>query len=153
MSIFRFRRLIPLLLAALLLLGLSGATAFATELPQLNPIQVFDVAAGKVVKSVPNDSGFQKMAGEWISTVTGLAPQITTDQSCGYVYRVPLAKPGTITTGTITVTASDLFLFYCKDKPPMMLAFDEQRKPYLFLFKADIAPFVKKVGLPASTNP
>ncbi|MGM0880411.1 MAG: hypothetical protein ACQEXQ_05145 [Bacillota bacterium] len=117
---------------------------------QLKPVQVFDVAAGKVVKTIPNDAQFQSFAASWIGSITGLAPQITSDESCSYVYRVPLAKPATVKTDEIAVISDDLFLFYCKDKPPLLLVFDEKRRPFLFLFKADITPFIQKVGLPAA---
>ncbi|WP_337103419.1 hypothetical protein [Paenibacillus sp. YIM B09110] len=113
------------------------------------PVQVFDVAAGKVVKTIANDTGFQKMAADWVGSITDLAPQLSADESCGYVYRVPLTKPVTIKVKEISVTTADLFLFYCKDKPPLLLAFDENRKPFLFLVKADIKPFIQKVGIPA----
>ncbi|CAM3973771.1 hypothetical protein L1N85_04345 [Paenibacillus alkaliterrae] len=115
----------------------------------LKPVQVFDVAAGKVIKTIPNDAQFQSLAAEWTSSITGLAPQITSDPSCSYVYRVPLEKAVTIKVNDLSVASDDLFVFYCKDKPPLLLVFDDQRRPYLFLFKADIAPFIKKVGVPA----
>lgn len=116
--------------------------------PSLRPVQIFDIAAGKVVKTVPNSKKIQKFAASWIGSITGLAPQIKNDASCSYVYRVPLAKAVTIESDQISVTANDLFLFYCKEKPPVLLVFDQQRKPFLFLFKADITPFVKKMGIP-----
>lgn len=154
----KFKRLFPMLALVVLLAAFGSPAASAafnaddavasSSEETLRPVQVFDVAAGKVVKTIPNDKKFQKMAKKWTSSVTGLAPQLTADQSCTYVYRVPLAKPATIATGSISLSASDLFLFYCKDQPPMLLTFDDQRKPYLFLFDADIKPFIKKVGLP-----
>ena len=116
----------------------------------LKPVQVFDVAAGKVVKTIPNDAGYQAFAASWVGSITGLAPQLTSDESCSYVYRVPLEKAVTIKSGDVKVTSDDLFLFYCKDKPPLLLVFDEKRRPFLFLFKADIKPFIQKVGIPAS---
>ncbi|OMF33803.1 hypothetical protein BK133_13510 [Paenibacillus sp. FSL H8-0548] len=116
----------------------------------LKPVQVFDVAAGKVVKTIPNDAQFQTLAASWVGSITGLAPQVTNDESCSYVYRVPLEKAVTIKSNDISVVSDDLFLFNCKDKPPLLLVFDEKRRPYLFLFKADIKPFIKKVGIPAS---
>ncbi|WP_028610587.1 hypothetical protein [Paenibacillus harenae] len=116
----------------------------------LKPVQVFDVQAGKVVKTIPNDQQFQAFAASWTSSITGLAPQLTSDASCSYVYRVPLEKPVTIKVNEVIVASDDLFLFYCKDKPPLLLVFDENRKPFLFLFSADITPFIKKVGIPAS---
>ncbi|MGO4544907.1 hypothetical protein AB4Z29_08915 [Paenibacillus sp. 2TAB23] len=124
-------------------------TAPATE-TGLKPVQVFDVAAGKVIKTIPNDAQYQSFASSWVNSISGLAPQVTNDESCSYVYRVPLAKAVTIKTNDVSVTSDDLFLFYCKDKPPILLVFDEKRRPYLFLFKADIKPFLQKVGVPAS---
>lgn len=119
----------------------------------LKKVQVFDVAAGKVIKSIPNDSQIQTMAASWLHSITGLAPQITSDESCNYVYRVPLAKPTSITINpNIVIETSDLFLFYCKNKPPLLLVFDSQRKPFLFLFSEDITPFLKKTGTPSATN-
>jgi hypothetical protein len=115
----------------------------------LKPVQVFDVAAGKVIKTIPNDAAYQSFAASWIGSITGLAPQMTSDETCSYVYRVPLEKAVTIKTGDVKVSSDDLFLFYCKDKPPLLLVFDEKRRPYLFLFKADIKPFIQKVGVPA----
>lgn len=116
----------------------------------LKPIQVFDVAAGKVIKTIPNDASYQAFAASWIGSITGLAPQVTNDESCSYVYRIPLEKAVTIKTNETIVASDDLFLFYCKDKPPLLLVFDEKRRPYLFLFKADIKPFIQKVGIPAT---
>jgi len=115
----------------------------------LKPVQVFDVAAGKVTKTIPNDAKYQEMAASWVGSITGLAPQMTNDASCSYVYRVPLEKAVTIKSNDVSVTSDDLFLFYCKDKPPLLLVFDEKRRPFLFLFKADIKPFIDKVGVPA----
>lgn len=163
MKLARFQRLLlMMLLGALMMSGFAiPSTPVSAALLEpdthsasnpdsnLRPVQVFDVAASKVVSTIPNDMEFQKMAASWTESITGLAPQVSADQSCSYVYRVPLAKPAAIVSGEINVSTSDLFLFYCKDEAPMLLVFDEQRKPYLFLFKADIGPFIKKVGLPA----
>ncbi|MUT65426.1 hypothetical protein [Paenibacillus sp. NEAU-GSW1] len=127
----------------------AGAAA-APDPEPFRPVQVFDVKAGKVIKSVPNDKDFQRFANDWISSVTGLAPQLTNDDSCSYVYRIPLEKPVTIKVNGINVAAEDVFLFNCDQKPPLLLVFDEQRRPYLLLFSADIKPFVQKVGIPAA---
>ncbi|MFF2887537.1 hypothetical protein [Paenibacillus sp. NPDC057967] len=158
MLLVRYPRLLLMALAAIILLTFAAPAASAAASSgiatspeaELRPIQVFDVAAGRVVSTLPNDKKFQKMALSWTESVTGLAPQMTAGQNCSYVYRVPLAKPATVASGDIKISTSDLFLFYCKDEAPMLLVFDERRKPFLFLFKEDIGPFIKKVGLPAS---
>ncbi|WP_054024542.1 hypothetical protein [Bacillus sp. FJAT-28004] len=130
----------------------SAHQALSAPSPEtgLKPVQVFDVAAGKVTKTIPNDAKYQAMAASWVDSITGLAPQITNDSSCSYVYRVPLEKAVTIKSNDVSVSSDDLFLFYCKDKPPLLLVFDEKRRPFLFLFKADIKPFIEKVGIPAA---
>ena len=127
---------------------LESANPSTSSEPSLRPVQLFDVAAGKVVKNIPNDDEFQKIVASWTKSITGLAPQITSDANCSHVFRVPLAKPANIKWNEINVNFSDVFLFYCKDKEPFLLVFDEQRKPYLFLFKEDIKPFLTKVGFP-----
>lgn len=122
----------------------------APETQQLRPVQVFDVKEEKVVKTIPNDDEFQAYVAEWIGSVTGLAPQLQPDDSCSYVYRIPLRKPLTASLNHLTIRSEDVFLFYCEGKPPFLLVFDEKRRPYLLLFKADIRPFIRKVGLPAA---
>src|SRR5687768_14668627 len=62
----------------------------------LKPVQVFDVQAGKVIKTIPNDQQFQAFAASWMGSITGLAPQLTSDASCSFVYRIPLEKPASI---------------------------------------------------------
>ncbi|RJX38491.1 hypothetical protein D3P09_20825 [Paenibacillus pinisoli] len=157
MLLARYQRLLLLAFAAIILFAsavpaVSAAPAKGSATSpdtELRPVQVFDVAAGRVVSTLPNDKKFQKMALSWTESVTRLAPQMTAGQSCSYVYRVPLAKPATVQSGDVKISTSDLFLFYCKGEEPMLLVFDERRKPYLFLFKADIEPFIKKVGIPS----
>lgn len=110
-------------------------------------VQAFDVAAGKVIKSVPNSKEYQKFAKTWLSSVTGLAPQLTSDDKCGYVFRIPLDEPTTVKAGATTINTSDVFLFYCPGKPQLLLVFDENRKPYLLQFTADIKPFLKAIDI------
>lgn len=110
-------------------------------------VQAFDVAAGKVIKSVPNSKEYQKFAKTWLNSVTGLAPQLTSDDKCGYVFRIPLDVPTTVKAGATTVNTSDVFLFYCPGKPQLLLVFDENRKPYLLQFTADIKPFLKAIDI------
>ncbi|SFE64099.1 hypothetical protein SAMN04487969_104317 [Paenibacillus algorifonticola] len=135
-------------------LFIFASTGFAQETAEehhtVGPIQVFDVKAGKVVLSVPNDKDYQKMVNSWLGSVTGLAPQLTNDNTCSYVYRVPLEKPFKLSTNNISLHVNEVFLFVCEGKAPQLLVFDEQRRPLLLLFKADIAAFIKKVGIPAT---
>ncbi|MHA7963451.1 hypothetical protein ACX93W_04840 [Paenibacillus sp. CAU 1782] len=112
------------------------------------PIQVFDVEMGKIIKTVPNDTSFQQMAMGWTKTLTGLAPQLSPGQGYSYVVRIPLAGPAPIHSGSIHFNADNLFLFIAKGKPPLLLAFDNERKPYLFLFRSSIDDFVKRIALP-----
>ncbi|EFM09711.1 conserved hypothetical protein [Paenibacillus curdlanolyticus YK9] len=130
----------------------SSAAAYAStekaQTPQ-QPVQVFDVKAEKVVKTIDNDKQFQKFARGWLKSVTGFAPQLKSDDSCLYVYRVPLLKPAKVKVDQTELVVKEVFLFNCAGKPPLLLVFDEQRRPYLLLFNADTKPFVKKVGIPS----
>ncbi|QAY66114.1 hypothetical protein [Paenibacillus protaetiae] len=143
------KRFLALLMLLCFLLPFSHTAAANAAAPAtMRPVQVFDVKAEKVVKSVPNDQQFQHFVTEWMNSVTRFAPQLQVDDSCSYVYRIPLEKPITAQLNDITIHSEDVFLFYCEDKPPMLLVFDDKRRPYLLLFKADIKPFIRKVGIP-----
>lgn len=136
------------LCAALLLLSFAKpALALEETGGQMRPVQVFDVAAGKVVKSVPNSPEYQEIAKSWIKSAKELAPQLQPDEKCGYVFRIPLDSPAMIKAGNVSVQASDVFLFYCPDKPKLLLVFDENRKPFLFQLNVDVKPFLTKIGL------
>ena len=133
--------------------GLNRQAAYRTKRTNQittspGPVQVFDVEMGKIIKTVPNDARFQQMALEWTKTVTGLAPQMSPGQGYSYVIRVPLAAQTAIRSGSIHFNADNLFLFLAKDKPPLLLAFNSENKPYLFLFRSNTDDFVKRIALP-----
>ncbi|QHW34424.1 hypothetical protein GZH47_28925 [Paenibacillus rhizovicinus] len=111
------------------------------------PVQAFDVVAGKVVKTVPNTAEFQGYAKSWLKSNTGLSPKLQAEDKCGYVFRIPLDEPTAVKAGSEQVMTQDVFLFYCPKKPQLLLIFDEQRRPYLLKFKANIKPFLKAMDL------
>ncbi|MFD1955676.1 hypothetical protein ACFSL6_16295 [Paenibacillus thailandensis] len=148
----KWNRLVAGLLVVCGLTCFAGAAAaYAAPEPSvsLRPVQVFDVKAEKVVRTIDNDEQFQAYVKEWVRSVTGFAPQLRPDENCSYVYRIPLAEPVTVSFNRVAIRSEDVFLFYCDGTPPLLLVFDDRRRPYLLLFKADITPFIRKVGLPA----
>ncbi|MCQ6560325.1 hypothetical protein [Paenibacillus mendelii] len=148
MRLTRIKLAVICMLALCFMMPYAAATHAADEgTGELRPVQAFDVVAGKVVKSIPNNADFQKIADTWLGSVTGLSPQIQADDKCGHVFRIPLAQPKTVNTGAITIRTTDIFLFYCPKKPQLLLVFDENRKPYLLQFKADIKPFLKLMDI------
>ena len=136
---------------ALALLPSAGwcAAEQAERLPA-RPVQVFDVKAGKVVYSVANDEEFQRMAREWLQSVTGLSPRLKPGEDCGFVYRVPLAEPGAVRLGETTIAVRDIFLFHCEREKPLLLVFDPNNRPYLLNFDADVRPFLRKIAAPGA---
>jgi len=142
-----------LLMTLSLLFVTAGGTAAAamSKNPQNTtpnrPVQAFDVVAGKVVKTVPNSTDYQKIAADWLKSVKGLAPQANIGSKCGYVFRIPLDKPAEVKAGAQSLHTSDVFLFYCPDKLKLLLVFDEQRKPFLLDFTADVAPFLQRIAV------
>ncbi|SFI30323.1 hypothetical protein SAMN02799624_00228 [Paenibacillus sp. UNC496MF] len=123
------------------------ANAADHHMPDQRPVQAFDVVAGKVVKTVPNGPEFQGYAKSWLKGVTGLSPKLQAEDKCGYVFRIPLDEPTAVKAGSEQITTQDVFLFYCPKKPQLLLIFDENRKPYLLKFKANVKPFLKAMDL------
>jgi len=131
-------------------LSASGKTNEKTEHLPARPVQVFDVKAGKVVYSVTNDEEFQEMARGWLRSVTGLSPKLQPGEGCEFVYRVPLAEPGVVRIGDISIAVRDVFLFHCKREKPLLLVFDPNNRPYLLNFDADVRPFLRKIAAPGT---
>jgi hypothetical protein len=129
-----------------------SAQAQAEPEQLLKPVQVFDVAVGKVAKTVANDQEYQTYAKQWLNSVTGLSPKVKPDDKCGYVFRVPLEKPVVVRTKDLLLTAEEVFLFHCPGKLDQLLVFDQQRKAYLLLFQSDLKPFFAKIGIPPAAN-
>jgi len=141
-------RFLFVLFAACLFVLTAPAPASASEEPAMKPVQVFDVKAGKVMRTIPNDAEYQKIAQSWLKSVTGLSPKMKPDEKCGFVYRIPLQKPQPLTVGKLSFTVRDVFLFHCPDADPILLVFDEARRPYLLELKADLKPFLRKIAAP-----
>ncbi|MFC4101015.1 hypothetical protein [Paenibacillus xanthanilyticus] len=143
----RWSTIVALCAALMLLPSVTQGFAMEEAEAPVRPVQVFDVAAGKVVKSVPNSPEYQQIAKAWIKEAKELAPQLQPDEKCGYVFRIPLDQPAVIKAPGVSIQASDIFLFYCPEKPKLLLVFDENRKPFLFQLNVDVKPFLSKVGL------
>jgi hypothetical protein len=137
-------------LATVLLPSAGLHAAGKTERLPARPVQIFDVKAGKVVHSVANDEEFQRMAREWLQSVTSLSPKLQPGEECSYVYRVPLAEPGVVRIGGTSITVRDIFLFHCEREKPMLLVFDSGNRPYLLNFDADLRPFFRKIAAPGA---
>jgi len=118
--------------------------------PANNSIQVFDVAKGKVVHSIANSPQFQQTAEQWLSQITSLAPEIQPDMKATYIVRVPVAPVKTLTVGQVALKVKEIFLFYYSDtsKEPLLLMFDENKKPYFFHIHEDITPFIQSLNIP-----
>ncbi|WP_314002810.1 hypothetical protein [uncultured Paenibacillus sp.] len=140
-------RLVPVLLTVAAVLLWAEPAVSAPE-PMVKPVQVFDVKAGKVVKTIPNDAEYQRFAVEWLRSVTGLSPQLKPHEKCGFVYRVPLTRPIQTQVGALKFEVDDVFLFHCEQYEPVLLVFDAERRPYLLTFKADLKPFLRKIAAP-----
>lgn len=149
--------------------GLQTAAAYEHELPEDNHwisipaqfmvsesqptnniVQVFDVAKGKVVHTVANSPQFQKTAEQWLSQITSLAPEIQPDMKATYIVRVPVDPAKTLNVGQVTLPVKEIFLFYYSDasKEPLLLMFDENKKPYFFHIHEDIKPFIQSLNIP-----
>lgn len=117
---------------------------------QNNQIQVFDVKKGRVVLSVANNEEFQAEAKKWLSDITSLAPEVQPDMGATYIIRVPLLPHQTVNVGNVNLTAKEVFLFYYSETndEPLLLVFDENKKPYFFHIHEDVTPFLKKLELP-----
>jgi len=123
----------------------SSYAAITAQPNELQPIQQFELKSEKIVKVVPNNDAFQKEALSWLNTATGLSTQLSLDDKCGSIYKVPLKKEITKEFKGLTFVVSEIFLIYCPTKDPLILVFNKERKPFLLTFSADVKPFIAMV--------
>ena len=139
---------IPFRAVAVCLSCFIALAAFASiasaDLPE-QQVQIYDVAQKQVVKKLDNTEAIQKEALGWLTSIQGVAPQMQLDPKCGFVYRVPFKSPVPVTFSSISGTVTEVFLFHCESRKPMLLIFVD-RKPHLLQFQRDVAPFLKLVG-------
>jgi len=113
-----------------------------------NLVQVFDVKKGQVVQTTENNEYFQKNVHQWLSGITGFAPEVSPDLKAKYIVRVPVKPAATLQVGTTKLNVMEVFLFYYEDKEPILLIFDETKKPYIFHIHNDVKPFLKYLAIP-----
>lgn len=144
------KSLISMMLMFVLTFGTSMnfASAETTLDPntELGPIQQYELKSDKIVKVVPNNDAFQKEALSWLNSATNLSTQLSLDDKCGSIYKVPLKQEVTKEFKGLTFVVSDIFLIYCPEKKPLLLVFNKERKPFLLLFSSDVEPFIKMMN-------
>ncbi|HIW33796.1 MAG TPA: hypothetical protein IAA29_13525 [Candidatus Paenibacillus intestinavium] len=129
-------------------LSLPAQLIITEQSERVNQVQVFDVKKGEVVQTTANNEYFQKNAHQWLSGITGLAPEISPDLKAKYIVRVPVQPIATLQVGTTKLNVGEIFLFYYDDKEPMLLIFDEAKKPYIFHIHNDVKPFIQYLSIP-----
>lgn len=111
-------------------------------------IQVFDVQKGKVILTTESNEQFQKFAHSWLAGIKQFAPEVQPDLKATYIFRVPLIPPVSLQVGQAKLQVAEIFMFYYKTKEPLLLVFDENKKPYLFHTSEDVTPFIKFLSIP-----
>jgi len=120
--------------------------AVMSETDKKDSIQVFDIKSGQIIKSISNDDKIQTLANELISSVAGLAPEISPDNKAKYIIRLPISKPRQIKIGQTNLLINEIFLFYAPGKQSSLLVFDENKKPFLLQYTADITPLIQYIS-------
>lgn len=126
----------------------SLPAALVVEQNNTNSVQVFDVKKGKVVLTTENNEQFQKFAHQWLKGIKSFAPEVQPDMTATYIFRIPMNPPATLQIGSTNLHVAEIFMFYYADKEPLLLIFDENKKPYLFHTSEDVTPFVQYISIP-----
>lgn len=113
------------------------------------PVQIFDVALGKVVATLPNTKEMQDQAKTWIGSITGLSPSIKAEPRDGLVIRIPLQQAEPVQSGISGDKVQELFLFASSThpRPFQMLMFTQKGQPLFVLTEAELTPFLHKFDL------
>lgn len=119
---------------------------------ELPPVQLFDIKAQRIIRTLPNNATFQAEANKWITSVSGISPQLTIGHSSGHIVRIPLLAFTNIVLPKETLQVKDVFLIYCPGKEPLLLVLSKERKTYLLTLNTNVKPFMKQMLELASTK-
>lgn len=108
-------------------------------------VQVFDVKEGHVIKSVDSSSKIQKQVKRILKNVYEFAPEVQPDMKAKYIIRIPVKSGTTVKLNDASIAIQELFIFYYVDKEPLLLVFDENKKPFLFHTSYSIEPLLKLI--------
>jgi len=105
-------------------------------------VQVFDVNQGHVVKTINNSKKIQRQVKRILKEVYEFAPELQPDMKAKYIIRIPVKQGTSVTINQTSLSINELFIFYYVDKEPLLLVFDENKKPFLFHTKHSIEPLL-----------
>ncbi|WP_249709503.1 hypothetical protein [Bacillus cereus] len=125
-----------------LLFFLLSTNAFANTKQQ---IEVFDCQKEMVVQKQSLDPAIQKEAIQYAKSITGPFKNLNVVPKDGYMIKIPLSKPVSITNQWLHTTIDEvLILLPLKEKPYIML-YDDENNPHFYYVKGDPKGLLKQM--------
>jgi hypothetical protein len=139
----RFHLLLCRILSiTLLAISMPSIAATATPLAQ---VQVYSPAREQVVTEFPSTDEVRKEASEWLKSITELSAKLkATLPTDGIILKVPLQPALPLHNKWVQGATKEIYLLIPASSPPSLLIFTEEGQTYLFHFKHNLAPFLKK---------
>lgn len=115
------------------------ASTLKSEQEVNKKIEVFDVKAGKVIKSLEFNQEVQDEVLQNIANISGLFVKVNALPVDGYIVRIQFDAPANINNTWVNSSniynVSDAFIIFPEKESPYILLFDEQKRPFFFCFE------------------
>ncbi|MEF3306469.1 hypothetical protein [Paenibacillus sp. GYB003] len=109
-------------------------------------VQLFDVAQGRVIRSVPNSMSFRRLGESWIASIRSAWGGFRLDPESGYVLKVPFEPVVRVSNNWYRGEVRELFIMWDPKAPhdTRMMLTGAGGSPRMFIIKADAGSFVER---------
>ncbi len=127
-----------------LLLFLLSTNALANTNQQ---IEVFDCQKEMVIQKQSLDPIVQKEAVQYAKAITGPFKNLNVVPKDGYMIRIPLSKPVSITNQWLHTTIDEVLILLPLNEKPYIMLYDDENNPHFYYVKGKPGLLLKQMNV------
>ncbi|TYR81597.1 hypothetical protein FZC66_07110 [Priestia megaterium] len=118
-----------------------------TAMGQQTKVEVFQIDAGKVVRSENKTDLVQQEAEKSLASITGVFKKVNPLPNTGYLVKVPLDPAVQINHQTLSTLANEAVFVISTEQQPVIMLYDNENRVYFFEFNHDLSALRKELQL------
>ncbi|MEA4827545.1 MAG: hypothetical protein VB130_13100 [Clostridium sp.] len=115
-------------------------------------IEIFDPKQDKVVKVVQLNEEIHNMVVSWIKNINGIYGKNDPLTDDGYAIKIPLDPAVRLHGKSLNALVNEVYIIIPENDPPFFIIFEDENKPYCFLFNGNIDMLSKSLDFKLKTN-
>jgi len=110
-------------------------------------IEIFNITQGKVIKVLPSDSKFEKIATDYLKGIKGIYGKFNPIPNKGYAIRIPLESPVKIDEKWFDALINEVIIMFPDGEPPFLVVTDNESRLVCLGFQGNTDKLLKKLKL------